>query len=143
MFHEDYVMRMVRQFAQAIARILRLRQEGQHQAALDEAGKLYDELFTIPREVVDRVDTPTMASLLGRADKMRAAATLFWEEGHIYKAQGDPLTAFARYRRAHELLLEARALEPHPEDDAAILELSRLAPADQLDPRYRSAAASR
>ena len=137
MFREDYVMRLVKQFAEAIARMLRLRQKGEHQAALDEAGRLYEELFTIPREVTDRVDTPTMASLLGRADKIRAAAMLFWEEGHIYKAKGDPLTAFARYRRAHELFLEARAIEPTEDDDAAILELSRVAPARDLDPRYR------
>ena len=137
MFREDYVMRLIKQFAAAIARMLRLREQGEHEAALDEATRLYDELFTIPREVTDRVDTPTMASLLGRPDRMRAAAMLFWEEGHIYKAKGDPLTAFARYRRAHELFLEARAVDPQEDDDAAILELSRVASARDLDPRYR------
>jgi hypothetical protein len=139
MFREDYVMRLIKQFADAIARVLRLRQKGDHQAALDEAGRLFDELFAIPREVVDQVDTPTIASMLRRPDKMRAAAMLFWEEGHVYKAKGDPLTAFARYRRAHELFLEARALDPTEDDDSAILELSRVAPASELDPRYRRA----
>lgn len=137
MFREDYVMRMVKQFADAIARVLQLRQRGEHQAALDEAGRLYEELFAIPREVVDRVDTPTLAGLLRRPDKMRAAAMLFWEEARVYKAKGDPLTALSRFRRAHELFLEARALEPIEEDDSAILELSRDAPASELDARYR------
>jgi hypothetical protein len=140
MFREDYVMRLVKQFADAIARVLRLRQRGEHQAALDEAGRLYEELFAIPREVVDRVDTPTLAGLLRRPDKMRAAAMLFWEEARVYKATKDPLSAFARFRRAHELFLEARAIEPTEDDDSAVLELSREAPASQLDPRYRGEA---
>jgi hypothetical protein len=134
---EDFFMRLVRQFAAALATMRKRRERGEHIAALEAADRMYDELLTIPREVIDRVDTPTLVSLLGGADRIRAAALLFWEEGHIYKAQGDPLTAFARYRRAHELFLEARALDPREEDDSAILELSRAAPADQLDPRYR------
>lgn len=138
MFREDYVMRLVRQFAEAIARMLNLRKQGDHLAALDVADSLYEELFTIPREATDQVDTPTLASLLARPDKIRAAAMLFWEEGHLYKAKGDPLTAFARYKRAHELFLEVRALDPQEEDDSAILELSREAPARHLDPRYRA-----
>lgn len=138
MFREDYFMRLVRQFAEALASMLRLRERGEHIAALEVADRLYEELLTIPRAVIDRVDTPTLTGLLGRPDRIRAAAMLFWEEGHIYKAQGDPLTAFARYRRAHELFLEARALDPREEDDAAVLELSRVVPAEQLDPRYRT-----
>ncbi len=132
-------MRLVRQFAAALATMRRRRESGDNIAALEAADRMYDELLTIPREAVDRVDTPTLASLLGRADRIRAAALLFWEEGRIYEAQGDPLTSFARYRRAHELFLEARAIDPRDEDDAAVLELSRAAPADQLDPRYRAA----
>jgi hypothetical protein len=143
MIREDYVMRMVKQFADAIARMLGLRQRGEHQAALDEAGRLYEDLFAIPREATDRVDTPTVASLLGRPDKIRAAAMLFWEEGHIYKAKVGPLTAFARYRRAHELFLEARAIDPTEDDDSALLELSRDAPARAAAPaRIASSAVS-
>ncbi len=133
-------MRLVRQFAEALATMKRRREGGENLAALKVADRLYDELLTIPREVIDRVDTPTLVSLLGGVDRIRAAALLFREEGHIYRAQGDPLTSFARYRRAHELFLEARALDPREEDDSAILELSRAAPAEQLDPRYRAPA---
>ncbi len=140
MFREDYFMRLVRQFAEALATMKRRREGGENLAALKVADRLYDELLTIPREVIDRVDTPTLVSLLGGIDRIRAAALLFWEEGHIYKAQGDPLTSFARYRRAHELFLEARALDPREEDDSAILELSSAVPAEQLDPRYRAPA---
>lgn len=136
MYREDWIIRLIRQFAEALARMAGLRKAGDFRQALEAADRLYDELG-IPRDLVDVVDTPTLASMLRRPDKIRAAAMLLWEEGHIFKAKGDPLTAFAKYRRAHELFLEARAQDPQPEDDSAILELSRVAPARDLDPRYR------
>lgn len=136
MYREDYIMRLIRQIAEAIARIAGLRKAGELDRAIDAADRLYEELG-IPRDLIDVVDSTTLADMLGRADKIRGCAMLLWEEGHIFKAKGDPLTAFAKYRRAHELFLEARAREPHPDDDNAILELSRLAPARDLDPRYR------
>jgi hypothetical protein len=101
------------------------------------ADSLYEELG-IPRGLHDMVDTPTLASMLRTADAMRTAAHLLVEEGHIYRSGRDPLAAVTRYRRAHELMLEARALEPLPEDDTMLFELSRLAPPWLLDERYRS-----
>ncbi|MDQ3364504.1 MAG: hypothetical protein M3680_03655 [Myxococcota bacterium] len=136
MIREDYLIRMVKQFAEALARLMKLREAGEHRAALQIADGLYDELG-ISRELVDVVDTPTLAGMLRDPERMRAAAQLCWEEGHVFRSQGDPLTAAVRYRRAHELLLEARALAPLPEDDTALFELSRLVPAWQLDERYR------
>jgi hypothetical protein len=47
-----------------------------------------------------------------------------------------------KYRRAFELFLEARAIEPTEADDAAVLELSGMVPASELDARYREAAGS-
>jgi hypothetical protein len=135
MIREDYIIRLIKQFADALGRMMRLRSAGDPQGALAAADELYEALG-IPRELCALVDTPTLAGMLRHAEKMRAAARLSWEEGHAFTAQGDPLTAFARYRRAHELFLEARAHEPAEGDDEAILELSRLVPAQHLDPRY-------
>jgi hypothetical protein len=137
MFREDYVMRLIRQLGEFLARVAGHRKKGDYVAALTEAGRAYDRLLEVPREIADRVDTPTLAALLVSADKIRVAAKIFWEEGNLYKASGDPLSAFARHRRALELFLEARALDPQEEDTSAILELSRQVPAAQLDPRYR------
>lgn len=137
MIREDYIMRLIRQIAEAVARMIRRRESGDLEAALRDADALFD-LLEIPRELCDVVDTPTLAGLLRDPERMRLAARVFWEEGHVVKAMGDPLGAFARYRRALELILEARAAGPeHPDDAPSILELSRLVPAAHLDARYR------
>ena len=136
MIREDYLIRQIKLVAEAVARMLKLRTAKRYDEALAVADSLYEELG-IPRGLHDVVDTPTLASMLRTADAMRAAAQLQVEEGHIYKAKGDPVMAFTKYKRAHELMLEARALEPIATDDTMLLELSRLAPAYMLDPRYR------
>jgi hypothetical protein len=128
MIREDYLMRLIRQFVEALARMVRLREKGDLSGAREAADQLYDSLG-IPRELVDVVDAPTLASMLRSPDKIRAGARLLWEEGRILEAGGDPLTAHARYRRARELFVIARDLEPTEDDEAAILELSRAAPA--------------
>jgi hypothetical protein len=134
---EDYLIRQIRQIAEAIARMLKLRTESKYDEALAVADSLYEELG-IPRGLHDVVDTPTLASMLRYAETIRAAAHILVEEGHIYKAKGDPVMAAIKYKRAHELMLEARALEPAETDDAALLELARLAPWYMLDERYRA-----
>lgn len=141
MFREDYLIRLIQQVAEALRRIMGLRQRGDYQAALTACGELYDDLTTVPREISDSLDSHTFADLLGTADKIRALALLFWEEARIHEATGDPLAARALYVRAHELFLEARArASAGPEDESAILELSRFAPARDLAPRYRAGA---
>ncbi|MEO8703090.1 MAG: hypothetical protein ABI867_23800 [Kofleriaceae bacterium] len=135
-FREDWIIRMIRQFTEALARIAGLRKAGDLREAEQAADRLYEELG-IPRELTTVVDTPTLAGMLKVPEKIRCAALLQWEEGHLLKAKGDPLHAHRKYKRAHELFLEARALDPQPDDDSAILELSRIVPARDLDPKYR------
>lgn len=137
MIREDYIMRMIRQLADALARITGLRTAGRPDDALEECDRTYDGLG-VPGELVARLDTATLASMLRHAETMRAVAQVCCEEARIYEGKGDPMTAFARWRTAHELILEARAIDPQPEDDTRILELSRNVPASHLAARYRA-----
>lgn len=136
MIREDYIIRMIQQIAAIVARMVSRRSSGQLEQALREGDGAYD-LLGVPRELCDVLDTPTLAGMLRDPDKIRAMARLSWEEGRIHGAKGDPLTSFARMRRALELFLEARASAPAEGDEEAILELSRVVHADHLDPRYR------
>lgn len=137
MFREDYIHRLIRQLADALAKLAGLRKAGDYDTALDGCARTWDDLLEVPRELVDVTDTPTLAGMLREPDKIRAAAKILVEEGHALKGKGDPLTAAVRYRKALELFLEARALAPSPDDEAAILELGRDVPSSTLDPRYR------
>jgi hypothetical protein len=138
---EDYLLRMIQQLADAVARMAARRTSGQLEQALREGEAAYD-LLGVPRELCDVLDSPALADRLRDPDKIRAMARLAWEEGRIWGAKGDPRAGLARMRRALELFLEARARAPADGDEAdaaAILELSRIVPAEHLAPRYRSA----
>jgi len=137
-FREDYLLRLIKQLADFVARIAGYRQKGEFERAQEEIERARDELLGLPSGLVEVIDTPTLVSLLGHPDKLRAAARLFWEEGLVLRARRDPVTASSRFRRAFELYLEARAIDPIEDDTAAILELSRLVPASELDERYRT-----
>ena len=138
MFRQDYLIRLIEQLAHAIARIAGFNRKGEHENALEAADQAWGKLLDAPRELIHAVDTPTLAEMLREPAKMRAAAQLSYEEGRALVGKGDPLHAALRYRRALELILEARALEPKPEDDAMILELGQMVPPHTIDPRYRA-----
>jgi hypothetical protein len=139
-YREDYILRLIRQLGDFVAAIAGRNRQGQHAKALAMADQAWGKLIDVPRELIDAVDTPTLAGMLREPDKLRIAAQLFYEEGRALAGTGDPLHAAIRYRRAMELLLEARAADPGARganDAATLLELSRLVPSHTLDPRYR------
>jgi len=127
---EDYVIRLIRQFVDAIARIAGFRKRGEYERASAEIGRAWEELG-VPRELVLATDGETLAALLRDADKQRVAAELLAEEAHVVHAKGDPLHAGALRMRAIELLVRARAKDADLNDDAQLAEIGRhLAPAD-------------
>jgi hypothetical protein len=137
-FHGDYVIRQIRQLMNFVARIAGFNGEAQYDKALATAERAWGELLDAPPGLLDAADTPTLAALLRDPVKIRYAAQLRREEARALAGKGDPAHAALRYCRALELILEARAIDPQPDDEAAIIELSRVAPIDLLDPRYRS-----
>jgi len=184
-YQEDYLLRLIQQLSAFVAQIAGLNQKGEHDQALAAADQAWGKLLEeTPRTLIDRVDTLTLAGMLREPAKMRAAAQLFVEEGRALAAKGDPQRAAARFRRAMELIFEARALDPagdapapgasassidpsrpgsgkpnpsnpspskpnpgkpssnkpdpSKQDDTILRELSRVVPAETLDPRYRA-----
>jgi hypothetical protein len=125
MLREDYIIRLIKQLADAIARIAGLRQRGDYVRAQQEVDRAWAEVLDLPRELVDATDPATLASLLREPDKMRVAAQLLAEEARVMIARGDPLNASVLRARARELYVEARTRDPRDDDDNAILELSR------------------
>jgi hypothetical protein len=138
MLRDDYIIRLIKQLGAVLARIVGKRNAGEYESALQEAGKGWDDLIgQPPRDLVDVIDTKTLAEMLKEPEKMRAAAKLLTEEGRAYAGKGDPIHAAICFRRAWELYLEIRLIEPSDDDTGAMTELARLVPANQLDVRYR------
>jgi tetratricopeptide (TPR) repeat protein len=141
MFRRDWIMRLIEQVAEFVRKCAGLVDKGSYDEALDVAARAWSELLDVPRELVDRVDAPTLAELLQTAAKQRCAARLLVVEARAYEGKGDPLHAALSYRRAFELYLEARAQNDEdaddPEDASAIYELSRRVPPGDIHPRYR------
>ena len=137
MLRDDYLMRLIQQVADFLAQIAGHERKREYEVAIDEAGRAWDELLGVPRGVVEVTDSATLAGLLRDPAKIRAASQLLAAEARVLKGKGDPLGAAVLYRRALELVLEARALDPTEADDARVFELSREVPASTIDARYR------
>ena len=113
MYQEDYLLRLIQQLGAFVAQIAGLNQKGEYDQALATADQAWGKLLEeTPRTLIDTVDTPTLAGMLREPAKIRAAAQLFVEEGRALAGKGDPQLAAARFRRAMELIFEARALDP-------------------------------
>lgn len=133
------IKRALERTADAVAKALSLRREGELDEALAEINAAYDQVLRIDRRTFDMVDSHTLAGLIGPAEQLRAAGELSRAEGEIHEQAGRPKLAAARYRRALELLLEASDKKPADEAArAAIAELAGRVPRDQLMRRYHS-----
>lgn len=126
MIRDDYLLRLLKQLGEFLARIARRREEGRWRDAFDELDRAWSELLDIPRDLAVAVDTATLCGMLTQPERMRGAARLFREEGRVHAAGRDPLSAARSFTRARELFVQARAIEPSEGDDDAILELTRL-----------------
>jgi len=116
----------LKQLAAAIARIAGLNEQAAHDKALAAADQTWSDLLGIPPELAVSIDSATLVGMLRDPEKIRLAARLLHEQARAFAAQGDPARAQLRYRRAMELLLEARALDANePTADAAAIEALR------------------
>lgn len=133
----DYILRLIEQFVEMLARIVGLRKAGK----LDEAEKLAretaDGIFGSLRSMIDGVDSSTAASLLGSREKIVVYAALTAEEAEIAALRGDARKTSNRRRRALELYLEASRLGELDEHSRKNVELLRqLVDAQRLESRY-------
>jgi hypothetical protein len=100
---DDVIMRMVRQLAAAIARIMKLRDAGRDEEALVEADHVWGELFGLPPGLLDSIGGPALAALLGAPEKVTAAIELLGHEADLFERRGDPARAAQRRELASYL----------------------------------------
>lgn len=136
MIRQDYLLRIIQQVADAIARMLGATKREDYSEARAQAAEAYG-LLGIPSELVLRMDSHALAGLFAQADKLRLLSKLLWQEGELLRAQRDPVNGLDRQRRAIEVLLEAQSMDPHPDDASDLREMLRHVPTTTLDSRYQ------
>jgi len=135
--YEDYIMRQIRNLVKALLHIIGLREAGELQAARQEIGKVYRQLFGDDGRLSLYLDSKTGAELLGHPEKMTVMADLLHEEAEIMRAgnEGDPRDMD---RCALEYALEAFIAAPQSEENATrIKRLAKYVSREALDVRYR------
>jgi hypothetical protein len=137
--YEDYLMRLIRSLAEAVARIMGLRTAGKFQEARTELELAYQTLLGSDALLFFQMDSRTGAMFLSRPDKMAALADLLHEEAELSRAEknGDPGSID---RRSLEYALEAFLADPGT--DGAESRIRKFAPhvrVETLDQRYREA----
>lgn len=107
MIERDYIMRMMQQLANALARIMRAREQEKYDEAQDAIDEAYGELFGLNETLVGVMSAESLAQLLGDSEKIKALARLLKEEGELCELQDDPTQAAIKYKKSLELYLEA------------------------------------
>jgi hypothetical protein len=108
MVQRDYILRMIEQFAQAIARILAFTNESKFDDARRELDAAYQSLG-ISRTMVARLDEPSLRLLL-RDEKMRGLALLLAAEARLLRAENQGLKASKLEARVAQLGFDAEDL---------------------------------
>jgi hypothetical protein len=100
---DDYLMRFVRQFAAFVARLMRLREDGSHEQALETIASGWSELLSLRHGAFDRLDDASLSLLLGSPERRGAAAWLLQNEADVRRQLGQIEAADVLERRANYL----------------------------------------
>jgi hypothetical protein len=108
MFQRDYVLRMVQQAAQAIARAMGLVEQQRLDDADGELSGAY-ALLGLDRELVLLLDRDSLARVLDGDDKRAAAIRLLLSDAELAWQRGDRELAHKRVRAAGRLHRDLQA----------------------------------
>lgn len=119
MIREDYIERLIQQFAAAFKALLKARQEQRPEEVLQLIREASLSLLGMEYSALTLADAASTAKLLGHPLRVVGLARLVVEEGELLRAQGQEARASLRWSLALELLLEARALGAELRDEDA------------------------
>ena len=141
MIQRDYIERMIQQVAQALAMMLRLRNQGELGEALRSAQETEALVLGPEHQLLARMEATTLVELIGRSEvgRVRLYAALVAEEGATYEMAGDGERAVRRFVRALELFAAASLAGARLDegDRERIAGLAGKVDVAGLDPRYR------
>ncbi len=141
MIERDYILRMTQQLAAVVARLFKLKEQEHYDQAQQEVEKAFGELLGMEAQIAMRFETATLAQLLGNFEKMKALATLFFEQAELHRLRHQLDEAKAQYQRALEMFLEALLSQGKEETECRekIQLLLQVVEVNQLATRYQDA----
>lgn len=110
MIREDYIERLIQQFAAVFKALLKAREEQRPEDVLKLIRETSLSLLGMEYSALTMADAASTARLLGHPLRVVGLARLVVEEGELLRAQGKETRASLRWSLALELFLEARAL---------------------------------
>jgi hypothetical protein len=111
LFRQDWIQRVIEQFAAALAKIAGLAHAGQHAEALEALREAKGALPIVPGMLED-MDVRTLIESLG-VEQAELLARLLAAEADLHDRMGRPLLAQRPRRRSQELF-EQLARPPTP-----------------------------
>jgi hypothetical protein len=101
----DYIVRLIEQFAQAIAQIVAAVRAGDFDLALITVSRTRDLVLGNLGPVMERLDATSVVDLIGKhdIDRVRMYAALLAEEGAIRELRGEAPRAQHCFSRALDL----------------------------------------
>ena len=131
MLQRDYVLRLIEQFARAVASVIRLRSTGEPKAAQVELAHLSQGFLGIDAKLLLSLSDGELLSLFagsGELDSGRAvvAQQILFEEAAIQEALGDATLAQVYRLRGLSLLLEVLTTDPRFRTPEYLADLTRL-----------------
>jgi hypothetical protein len=114
--HEDYLLRIIKQATEALAKAFALKRSGDHELATHEIDTAISLLLGPQADVIAAVDTATAVSLLEDRKSAALYARLLSARGELLRYQRDEDRVEAIERRALEVAIEVLGLGVDPDD---------------------------
>lgn len=120
MWHRDYILRMMAQFGQVLARMIGLKEVRQYKDVLLLTDETFKQLFGFGSKFITTIATDDLLAMLKPGGVLDAEAcimiaTLLKQEGEVYEEEQENDEAIRRYYKSLQLLLEAYRVAPGTE----------------------------
>lgn len=111
MFQKDYILRLIEQFIKILARVLKLREQGQHEQAIQEISEAYRTLLGLSAEMVHSLSEEQLREFLHvgarwNPERCEVLAALLKEEGENLVPSGRIEDAAILFAKSLSLYLE-------------------------------------
>lgn len=110
MIRRDYLVRLIEQFAEALSKLLKLKESKNYEKALSLIGQTYEELLGFDSLFINSFGTEDLISMISidgvpDVNKCIIIATLLKEEGEVYGAQDQKDISRMRYLKSLDIFL--------------------------------------